>query len=178
MVLSETLVSAWLEASITGAGLVLAIYALVTPIFKRIFKNRAKRRTVLFEEFENKRKIVKPDSDKDFERMTRLRKEIRQIGAFPKYLSIGTAIAFLSFIVSIFSDSYWLLNPNSNPQSELILFFIFSLGILSFAIVGILTTSEILLMMKDEFEDIKKKEEEEEQEIEELAKKYRQVTPR
>jgi hypothetical protein len=36
--LGETVVSALLEASITGAGLVLAVYALITPISRKTLK--------------------------------------------------------------------------------------------------------------------------------------------
>jgi hypothetical protein len=41
--LSETIVAAFLETSITGAGLVLAVYALVTPLSQKIFTERANK---------------------------------------------------------------------------------------------------------------------------------------
>jgi hypothetical protein len=40
---SETIVSAFLEASITGAGLVFAVFALITPLSRKIFREKAER---------------------------------------------------------------------------------------------------------------------------------------
>ncbi len=41
--LSEPIVSAFLEASITGAGLVFAVFALITPLSQKILKEKAER---------------------------------------------------------------------------------------------------------------------------------------
>jgi hypothetical protein len=41
--LSETTVSTFMIAGITGAGLILAIYTLFVPMSHKIFEERAKR---------------------------------------------------------------------------------------------------------------------------------------
>ena len=53
--LSETVVSTLLATSITGAGLVLAVYALITPLSEKIFKERARKLEYLLEDFEKEK---------------------------------------------------------------------------------------------------------------------------
>lgn len=99
--ISETVMSALLSASITGAGLVLAVYALITPISDKIFKERAKKLVFLFEEFNKKSKITPDTSAKDFKLLKELRNEIRAVRNFPRYLGQGIVITFGLFCVFI-----------------------------------------------------------------------------
>jgi Fe2+ transport system protein B len=103
--LTETAVSAFLEASITGAGLVLAVYALITPLSQRIFTERAKKLQSLIEKFEEEKSKITPDSSQeDFNRLNQLRRNIKEVRIFPRYLGIGILITFMLFMFSAISD--------------------------------------------------------------------------
>ena len=160
--LSETVVSTLLEASITGAGLVLAVYALITPMSEKIFKERARRLQHLIEEFEKeKNKITADASNKDFKRLKKLRDEIKEIRIFPRYLSIGILITFISFMLSVIVDGGWLAQPlNRTSENEFAIYTAFVVAIVLFLFVGILTIFEIFNTMRKEFEDVKKKQKE------------------
>jgi hypothetical protein len=155
---SETVVSTFLVASITGAGLVLAIYALITPISEKIFRERARKVAVLLEEFEKeKTKITADSSKKDYNNLKNLGDEIKQYKIFPRYLSLGVFITFLLFIFEIFTDYSWLINPTSGIYLDGI-FFIFAIA--SFLLIGIFAIAEISETMVKEFVDINKKQKE------------------
>jgi len=78
--LSETIVSAFLETSITGAGLVLAVYALVTPISEKIFTKRADKLRHLLDDFEKEKSKITADApNRDFKHLKELRDNIEEI---------------------------------------------------------------------------------------------------
>jgi hypothetical protein len=160
--LSETVVSTLLEASITGAGLVLAVYALVTPMSERIFRRREERLESLLKKFDEEKLKIKPDaSPKDFKRLQELSDRIKEIRIFPRYLGIGVVATFLSFAVSILLDWSWLIQPASQiPENDIYISMSFMVAIALFLAIGFLTMVEIYDMMRKEFEDIKKKQKE------------------
>ena len=160
--LSETIVTSFLEASITGAGLVLAVYALVTPLSEKIFARRTDKLEHLLEDFEKgKNKITADASNKDFKRLLELRDSIGEIKIFPRYLSYGILGTFSAFIFSALVDFVWLPNKNSQvPENDPIVIIPFLIAIILFLFIGVLTIIDISSTMKKEFEDIKKKQKE------------------
>lgn len=160
--LSETVVSTFLASSITGAGLVLAVYALITPLSEKIFKERARKLECLLEDFEKeKAKITAQSSNKDFKRFNKLKEEIKQMSIFPRYLSYGILLTFLLFMLSVISDAGWLANiANRVSENDYFITFPFALAISSFFGIGIYAIFDIFYTMKKEFEDIKKKQKE------------------
>jgi len=157
--LSEAAVSAVLQASITGAGLVLAVYALVTPLSHRIFTERAKILDSKIEEFEKQRcELTLDSSDKEIKQLQELRKEIEQIKIFPLYLGFGVALTFMLYMSSVLVSTGWLLFTDSRvftTEAEIIGFF-HTANIL-FMAVGILVIYEVFQSMKKEFEEIKER---------------------
>lgn len=160
--LTETAVSAILQASITGAGLVLAVYALIAPLSRRIFKERAKLLQEKIEEFNIQRdKITLESSEKDIKNLGKLKKEIKGIKIVPRYMGVGIASTFVVYIFSIIVSTGWLTVPSSRtPDREFLLFTLFMVGSLLFVTVGLFTIVEVYFTMKKEFEEIKKKQKE------------------
>jgi len=160
--LSETIVTSFLEASITGAGLVLAAYALVTPISERIFNKRTDKLRRLLEDFENEKSKITADApSKDFKHLEELRDNIEQIKIFPRYLSYGIWASFAAFMISAMIDFLWLSNTvNQVPENDLYVGLPLMVAIILFLFIGVLIIGEIFSTMKNEFEDIKKRQKE------------------
>jgi uncharacterized membrane protein (DUF106 family) len=160
--LSETIVAASLEASITGAGLVLAVYALVTPISERIFAKRADRLKRLLEDFEKEKSKITADApNRDFKHLKELRDNIEEIKIFSRYLSYGVLATFFTFMISAIIDFTWLSNKsNQAPENDLYIIIPILIAIFLFFTIGMLTIGEIFDTMRREFEDIKKKQKE------------------
>ena len=160
--LTETLVSTILTVSITGAGLILAIYALITPISRKMFEERLKLLRKKKEEFDKKkRKIDSESSDKDFKLLRTLASEIQAIKAFPQYLGSGVLIVFVGYFLTIIVSFLWfIVEPHIKGTYEpsiLILFFISTIGFLS---VGVYAILDVYRTMKEEYEQVKKEKKE------------------
>lgn len=97
--LTETVASVILTASITGAGLIIAIYALITPISGKIFQDKVESHRKLKEEFDKTKGKISPDSSaKEFKRLQELASEIKQLEMFPQYLGLGVGLVFLAIL--------------------------------------------------------------------------------
>jgi hypothetical protein len=159
--LSETVVSTFLTASITGAGLVLAIYALVTPISERIFRERVRKLDLLLAKFETeKSKITADASNKDFKNLKSMGDEIKQYKIFPRYLSLGILATFTLFIMEALLDWGWFVQPMNREGGNVLMGLFFMIAIVVFLLVGSITIIEISSTMRKEFEEIKKKQKE------------------
>ena len=178
--LSETFVSSVLTASITGAGLILAVYALITPISRRIFEKRIELLYKKKQKFDKmKEKVSSESSDKDFKRLKTLASEIREIKAFPKYLGLGVIMVFTGYLFTFMICLFWV-GASSNTKSTyeptiLIFFFISTIG---FFLVGIFAITDVHRAMKKEYEQLKKGQEEVEKdrrELEQLRKKMEEA---
>jgi hypothetical protein len=81
--LSESLVSTFLVSSITGAGLILAIYALITPTATQIFRERTKRLNELQIEWETEWARAKLGNSAGLhKRLKKLKKKSKQTRVF------------------------------------------------------------------------------------------------
>jgi hypothetical protein len=157
--LSESFVSVIMQVSITGAGLILAIYALVAPLSQRIFKERAGKLNKKIQEFEELRDQITPESSgKEIQKLKELKMEIEGTKIFPRYLGIGVAATFLFYMLSLIIALGWLANPVSRPpENELFLMISFLFANILFMFVGFYTLIEVFNVMKKEFEEIKEK---------------------
>jgi len=160
--MTETLASTILTASITGAGLILAIYALITPIARGIFEDRVKLLRKKRKQFdEMKAKISSESSDKEFKQFKTLSTEIKGMKIFPRYLGFGVLAVFSLYIITAFSAVGWLMNPSLDDFSRdftLVMFFFVST--FGFLFVGSYAITDVLRTMIREFEQIKKEKEE------------------
>jgi len=176
--LNETAVSAILTASITGAGLILAVYALITPLSRRIFDERVKLLYAKKKEFDKlKGKVSSDSSAKDFKRLKTLASQIQGTKSFPRYLGFGILLTFLLYIIAAMCSLWWLVYPGARLQDDLnVLLFFFSATV-GFLVVGGFTIVDVLQAMKEEYEKIKKEKEEVKKDSEELEKKIKEQLP-
>jgi len=152
---TETAIATFLTASITGAGLVLAIYALLTPISRKIFQERKIKLDKLLEQFEEeKAKITTDSTKKDYKKLKVISDEIKTYKIFPRYLGIGIILSFFFFMMETFLDWLELVLP-SGPTMLTGIFFL--CGVFSFIFVGFTSIVEILNMMLKEFDATNKR---------------------
>ena len=157
MLLSETVITGFMEASITGAGLILAMYALIVPMAHRIFEDNVKDLNSKINQSEELRNKITPESkdkDKNQKQLDNLLKEIRDMKKFPRYLGVGVMITFLLYFVSLVYDSYWFTGWGSALNSYVTFWFIFIMATTSFFAVGISAILAIFDSMKKEFDEI------------------------
>jgi hypothetical protein len=105
--------------------------------------------------------ISPESSEKEIQKLEKLRREIKGVRIFPRYLGIGVAATFLLYMVSLSAASGWLVNPiYRTPENETPMLFLFAISNGLFMIVGLLTLFEVFSVMKKEFEEIKRKQKE------------------
>jgi hypothetical protein len=156
---SETVITALFEASITGMGLVLAVYALLTPISTQIFEQRAETLEDLIKKFDEDHSKLTLDSPKDdWTKDKEKRKEIYKIKVLPWSFGFGILAAFTFFSVSFILSMFWLGSGiYRTPLNEFTIFALCFCGWVTFFFVGISIIGEIVGSLTKKFEDIKKK---------------------
>ena len=158
--LSQDFVLTLLQASITGAGLVLAVYALIIPLSRRIFGYRAE---ALYEELQElKERVRETDihvSTDELSELKTLLESIEERQAFPTYLSWGAGTTFFFYVVSTFMGVWWVLEWQK-PIMDSWLPVVFGFSTFLFLLVGLVSINDIRKIMKSEFEDLKEKIEE------------------
>jgi len=149
--LSENLVSALLQASITGAGLVLAVYSLILPLTRRIFEERSARFLKYLGELKKSAKKLDIKSSKgEVENIERLGANIRQAQKFPKYLSVGMVVVFLGYLLSSFLSILWFVSIYRD-QLDSCLPIIFGITTSAFLLVGLISIRDAYSSLKKEF---------------------------
>jgi uncharacterized membrane protein (DUF485 family) len=159
---SETLLSTVVQIGVTGAGLVLAIYALIIPLSRKMFSRRARDLHDDIQKFKDKCENLTPQATKQLKQLQDLADSIKETRRFPRYLTIGVLLVFMLYIALALFGSFALFNPiNNTPQSDFIIAILFILATVSFMFLGGLTIGDISWTMKKEYEEIKKQIEEE-----------------
>ena len=157
--LSEAILSAIVQSGITGAGLVLAIYALIIPISRRMFIYRAELLRDQIKLFEQQRKNLTPEAtNKEFKRLRQMAGSIKETKSFPKYLSYGVSFTFTFYMLSAFIAFLALTSSTQlTAESELVIVSIFIIANSLFIFIGGSTIIDITLTMKREYDGIKQK---------------------
>jgi hypothetical protein len=155
--LTESVATALLQASITGAGLVLAVYALVLPYANRILRARSlvvQRKMSDFKEAVNRADVTTPD--KEMARFENLVTEIRNAGSLPTHLSaFGISLAFIFYDLAALMSLWWLLDwlkPIFDFWSPVF----FGIATIAFLGIGILSVKDIHTLLTEEFKALKK----------------------
>lgn len=150
-----------MEASITGAGLVLAVYALIIPMFHRIFDELNSELNDALMKFEEvKSKITAESSKKEMKQLNDLSGNIRNLKKLPSYLFSGVLITFMLYLGSTLLDSTLLINQNYNDSATYFVTGIFISATVAFFMVGLLAINMVYSPMEKEFEQIMKKQNE------------------
>lgn len=171
--LTETTVSTILTASIAGAGLIMAIYALITPLSRQIFKEKVRLLREKKKQFDKmKEEINSESSDKEFKRFKELASQIKAIRLFPRYLSVGVLLVFMGYMLTTFFALVWLVAIVKDAVTETVLALSFYLSTFGFLSVGIITIFDVYGAMKGEFEHLKKEKKEVEKAGRVIMQKY------
>src|SRR4030067_951544 len=131
-----------MTASITGAGLVIAFYALIARMSDSIFSCRfelLEEKNQEVEQIRSNPASFKGDNlEKTSSRLKELSKEIDSTKTFPRYLGIGVGINFALFLVTSLICAEWLrLNtePNNPTQNDWLIVVLFMATVGLFGIV-------------------------------------------
>lgn len=150
--LSQELVLVFLQAGITGAGLVLAIYALIIPFSKKVLQSNL----IYFlgtTKFENRllSKLFRNEQDKEGREKTQkaLTKVIESI-SFPTYLRIGVGATFLGYTITTLASLAWLIDWQKSVMN-LILVPLFGISTVVFLFVGLISIKDIHSTMREDF---------------------------
>ena len=154
--LSETAVLSLLQASITGAGLVLAIYALIVPLTGKLFEYKAGFLRNSIKEFKQIASAVKAEStDELLDHLKKKAEEIKERKRFPEYLSWGVGITFSTYIINVFMCLGYLVGYNREGSDALPM--MFGLSTFIFLVIGLYSIRDIYRLMQREFEETKAK---------------------
>lgn len=167
----ENLASSILTASITGAGLVIAFYALIAHMSDRMFENRFELLDEKNREVEqivgNVESFNRENLKLTTKRLEELGQEIDSMRTFPRYLGSVVAIDFGIFLFAAILSLTWLWSsPESRAQMNdwmILLIFLISVGL--FAFVGIYGITDVMSTMKYHFTKLSKKKEKVKEEI-------------
>jgi hypothetical protein len=152
--LNQEVVSSLLQASVTGAGLVLAIYALIMPISRRLFERRTHTFIELTQRFEQSAKEAKPDLN-DVNKLKDLVYKMSEVQDVPSYLRYGMGLTFFGYILSTLISVFWI-GDWWQPTMDSLLPLAFFLTTLVFLLVGLTSINDINKIMKTDLEQIKK----------------------
>lgn len=154
--LTESTVTALLQSSITGAGLVLAVYALVLPYASKILRARSSilgRNILAFKEAATSTGTKVSDNE-----LARIKKFIAEIEAkknYPTHLSAGgIGLAFFLFSLSSLMALWWLMDWN-RLFVDYWLPISFGIATVVFLFVGLYSVYDIHSVLKQEFESLK-----------------------
>jgi F0F1-type ATP synthase membrane subunit b/b' len=149
-----------LQTSITGAGLVLAVYALIIPLYKKIFNYRAES---IYEDLQDlKEAIRETDTRVSQEKLDELKESLENIEAhreFPSYLGWIVGASFFLYLASTLMSVWWILDWN-RATFDSWLPYAFGISTILFITIGIYAIKDISQTMKKEFEDLKEEVEE------------------
>jgi hypothetical protein len=155
------LLSTILTASIAGAGLIMAIYALVAGLRNKIFEKRLTLLSDKMKEFEESRKNITPEQSlEDFQHFRAKAVQIQTLKDFPTYLASGVKFVFTFYILTAFFSLFWLIDVVENQVAEILLILLFCFSTLGFFGVVWSAIKDIQELMKEEFEQLKKKQKE------------------
>lgn len=179
MALSETLISTILATSVTTAGLILAIYALLTPIFRKIVETR---RTLLAHkkaEFDKqKKRIESSGSTNEIKKLEVLKSEIDEVGTFPPFFGDSVLLSFLfctiSFLVALIVFFFQIIIQTDtavDAVATMLMVILFLTGCFLFFGVGVYTIVQISRVLRQEWATlIEEKKEAKESITEELTR--------
>jgi len=152
-------------ASITGIGLVLAVYSLVLPRYSEIIKKRADKLKKLNSQLEKKTNALLEDrtNSEILQKIRELQKEIERFDELPIYLrKAGVLLPMAAFLIAsilAFADMNIADSTNAGGfvNTAILIPPLFSIGLVVFGVSGaamFLDTSKIIL---EDFNKIKNK---------------------
>jgi hypothetical protein len=127
-----------MAASVTGAGLIIAFYALLAGMSDKIIERRVRRLNEKLEEakgFQTKpHAFDNSDLGKTTKRLNSLKDEIDQIKGLPKFLGPFVYADFLLFVFSAAFAFSWL-GTGESGRTEILGGLVFAFFVLSLALL-------------------------------------------
>lgn len=152
--MNQEIALALLQASVTGAGLVLAVYALIIPLSRRLFERRANESLDLMREFKKRAGESKTKLE-DGENLKELIDKITETQGIPDYLRIGMGGTFLGYVLCTLL-SYAVVMDWQRPTSDNALSLVFVLATIVFLLVGLTAIKDIHNIMEQDLGQIRK----------------------
>lgn len=153
---SETFISTILQASITGAGLILAVYGLIIPVFNKILNYRVSSLANFIKQIKEKPAkdfLFKEGSIEEVNENLRYIDEIRKL---PSYFGKAVGLAFLGYLVSALLCLFWFLEWNK-LTIEKWMPFVFGASCILFMFVGYRTIKDLIGLIKIKHENLLQK---------------------
>ena len=154
--LNENLVLTLLQASVAGVGLVLAVYALVIPLWRRISKHRAKVEYRMYEAFRKQVAQVKQPSADQTSELGKMLDVIETYQSLPAYFGLLILVTLIGYVVSTFLSLWWVLGWYRDLM-DYSLSPVFGFSTFLFIIVGIATIYVVTTALNRESEEFKRK---------------------
>jgi len=148
----ENIALALLQSSITGAGLVLTVYALLTPILRTLFEKRAKELKDSIEAYRKKSETISTEiKEKEIREIRRLLSKIEEKRKLPGYMNLGIMFSFLLYIISVFLSLWSLFDLNMLVST----IWSFILATIIFLLTGVSVIIDIYSAFRDEYKSLK-----------------------
>jgi len=155
-VLSQVFVLAIFQASLVGAGLVFAVYALVISIMNRMFRLRLDTVTASLGEWLTASKRFDISTNRGLNEMERsLDDTARKIAGefrYPLHLIVGFLTTFIGYIVVTFMCVQWLVSPTPTQYVDELIAPIFVVTTFVFLLVGLLSLLDTYYITRRQFE--------------------------
>ena len=158
--LNQDIVLALLQASITGAGLVFAAYALILTLQERILKLRAEKYAKFFNDLYSRMNQLSSEkvTEGNQKKLMRICDEIKALNkkldsakTLPTYLRFGMGTIFFGYIASTLASVLWLIGLQNADSLLLVLF---TASTVVFLVVGLASIREISSIMAYDYEKI------------------------
>jgi hypothetical protein len=154
---TEGFVSILLEASLTGAGLILAIYALISSILDKIIKVRKELIAEKKEQFDSFAEKIKTErSAANMKQLNKLNDALKELIPFPNFLGVGVVLVFMLYLFVSFFAFQWFTQPidmkSLVTEDFMAVFFLLATG--GFFIVGVYTITEVARTMRHEWKEL------------------------
>lgn len=175
--LDVNFISVMLSASITGAGLILAVYGIISPLAGRLAQNRLEKFRKSWSSLEDSLEVIKKSEYKpeDFEKAKEKINEVEQIKALPSYFGRMILASFLGYIVTSVLCVWYFMERTffsyTKDQYIQVIPWIFIASTMLFGYVGFKSIQEIIEIISKEFKNIKSEVEIQKEVIKPLTKK-------
>ena len=153
---SELVISTVLQASITGAGLVLAIYGIIIPVFGKIMHYRVNTLTNLIKQIKEKPAkdfLLKKESIEEAKNSLDYIDEMRKL---PLYFRGAVILSFLGYIFSSLFCLLWFLDWNKSTMEQWIPW-LFGVASVLFGYIGYRIIRDLIGLIKTKYENLLKK---------------------
>lgn len=153
--LEINIVIALLQASITGAGLILAVYGIIIPIFSKIVRYRITSLTNLIKQIRDKPASEFLFKEESIEKAKESLDYIDEIRKLPTYFNKAVIFSFLGYIVTTLVCLFWLLNIYKTNIDSWIPW-VFGISTVLFGYVGYKTIKDLIGLVKIKHDNLLK----------------------